>query len=168
MARGPGCVGGALLHPVPAPHGAGPERFHVVEGAEPQPEFPEKPRQRPRSHVPGEASLLSPERGLAGPGHSRASVSIPGIVLASLRLTLEWQLLPPSLPRFVHSAWKCWVRPPARPVSGPPGTRLTAVPWRAPRFLASSEPRSAPARWEPALRAARRQAAVRLRSADVC
>lgn len=84
-----------------------------------------------------------PERGRAGPGHSRASVSTPGTVLASLGLTLEWQLLPSSPPRFVRSACKYWVRPPARPVSGPLGTRLTAVPWRAPRFLG--------ARREPAL-----------------
>ena len=92
-------------------------------------ELPERPRRRLRSQVPGgEASFLSPERGWAGPGHSRASVSTPGTVLASLALPLESQLLPPSLPRFVHAGSKCWVRPPARLASGPPGTQLTAAP----------------------------------------
>lgn len=80
----------------------------------------------------GEASLLSPERGWAEPGHSRASVSTPGTVLASPRLALKSQLLPLSLPRFVRFGSKCWVRPPARSVFVPPGTRLTAAPWRAP------------------------------------
>lgn len=79
-----------------------------------------------------EASLLSPERGWAEPGRSRASVSTPGTVLTSLGLTLASQLLPPSPPRFVRSGSKCWVRPPAPSVFGPPGTRLTAAPWRAP------------------------------------
>ena len=42
--------------------GEGPEDYLVVAGAEPRPEFPEKPPRPLRSHVPGgEASLLSPE-----------------------------------------------------------------------------------------------------------
>lgn len=59
-------------------------------GAEPR-------RSRLRGHVGvsearclrGKASLLSPERGWAGPGHSVASVSTPGTVLASLKVLLE-------------------------------------------------------------------------------
>lgn len=88
-----------------------------------------------------EAFVLSPERRWAGSGHSRASVSTPETVLASLRLPLESQLLPPSLPRFVRSASKGWVRPPARPVCGPPGTQLTAVPWRGRRSPAPGSAR---------------------------
>lgn len=81
----------------------------------------------PWGHLP-----LSPERDWAGPGNSLATVSIPRTVLASLRPALESQLLPRSLQRFVCSGWKYWVRLPARPVSEPPETLLTVVPWRAP------------------------------------
>lgn len=78
--------------------------------------------------------LISPELGWAGAGHSRASVSTPGTVSATLRLTPESQSLLPSLLRFVRSGSKCWVRPPAWLVYGLPGTQLTAVPWRAPSW----------------------------------
>lgn len=57
--------------------------------------------------APGGEASLSPERGWAGPGYARASVSTPGTGLASLGLPLELQLLPPSLLRFVHSGSKC-------------------------------------------------------------
>lgn len=63
-------------------------------------------------------------------------------------------MLPLSPARFVPSGWKRWVRPPARPVSGPPGIRLTAVPWRAPRSPGARERARARCR-EPALRLAR-------------
>lgn len=103
--------------------------------------------QKPGARV-SPSFLISPELGWAGPGHSRASVSTPGTASAILRLTLESQSLLPSLLRFVRSGSKCWVRPPARPVYGLPGTRLSAVPWRAPSRRSWER---APAFGEPAL-----------------
>jgi hypothetical protein len=156
---------------VPFPGGGGAYDYHVVGM------LPGRRRGHGRSFQVGHGGvakarsrgrgLSSPERGWARPGHSRASVSTPGTVLASLGWPLESPLLPPSLPKLVLSGLKCWTGRPVQPVCGPPGTRLTALPWRAP-----SSPRSRgarpPARALVRPRTAGRSAVVRLRGWLCC
>lgn len=77
--------------------------------------------------------LSSPEAGWAEPGLWRGLLSTSGSVSASPWLSLGSPPLPP--PALLGSArsgstWRAGLSD--WPVCGPPGTRLTAVPWRAP------------------------------------
>lgn len=72
----------------------------------------------------GGLSCFSPEQGRLGARYSWASLSTPGSVVASPGRAEGSQLVPPSLWRSER-----WIQSLARSVSGPAGTRLTAVPW---------------------------------------
>lgn len=77
--------------------------------------------------------LSSPEAGWAEPELRRGFLSTSGSESASPRLSLgSPPLAPPALLRSARSGstWRAGL--PDWPVCGPPGTRLTAVPWRAP------------------------------------